>query len=106
MQSCSHYPSRPSHITGGGRPTASCRIDFVGNPETDDIQGRCEFDTKGGAKKDTLILSYLNGDKYEAAGSTWKGKYVTGGFPATWSRQDGGLILSFARKRLKGRSST
>ena len=94
----------PKHKPGDGGQ-ASCRLDFFGDPATEDINGRCEFDTKGGPKKDILILSYQNGDKYEAAASTWKGEYVTGGFPATWSRKNGDLILSIALKRLEGRSS-
>ena len=95
----------PQHKPGD-KGKAKCRIDFFGNPATKDIQGRCEFDTKGGPKKDILILSHMNGgDKYGTYGSTWKGDYVTGSFPASWSRKDGDLILSIARKRLKGRAS-
>ena len=94
----------PQHKPGN-KGKAKCRIDFFGTPATKDIQGRCEFDTKGGPKKDILILSYVSGDNYVAVGSTWGGKYVTGGFPASWSRKNGDLILSFARKRLQGRDS-
>lgn len=92
----------PGH-TPEGTGRAKCRLDFIESPALKDIQGRCEFDTKGGEKKDILILSYWYQDKYWAVGSTWDGQYVTGSFPASWTRKNGDLILSFKEKYLKGR---
>jgi hypothetical protein len=95
----------PGHTPNSDKGKAKCRIKFFDPPPTYDIIARCEFDTKGGPLKDVQIYAYEYGGKFSATGSKYDGIYYTGSFPASWSRQDGDLILSIKRKHLKGRDS-